>query len=87
MVLNVNNNVFVCIRFSSFFILKRLQVVTPCYFAYAVIFSSVSCLSILTRIIPLQLLRVLCSVTVTFKLKNFVIFKRFSVVVFFCRFV
>ena len=41
-------------------------------------FSSVSFLSILSRIIPLQLLRVLCSVTVTFKLKNFVIFRRFS---------
>lgn len=41
-------------------------------------FSSVSCLSILSRIIPLQLLRVLCSVTVTFKLKKIVIFKRFS---------
>ena len=35
-------------------------------------------LSILSRIIPLQLLRVLCSVTVTFKLKNFVIFRWFS---------
>ena len=78
MVLNVNNNVFVSIRFPSFFILKRLQAVTPCCLRYSVIFSSVSCFSILSRIIPLQLLSVLCSVTVTFRLKNFVIFKRFS---------
>ena len=76
--LNVNNNVFVSIRFPSFLIVKRLQAVTPCCLRYSDMFSSVSCLSILSRIIPLQLLRVLCSVTVTFKLKNFVIFRRFS---------
>ena len=58
--------------------MKRSQAVTPCCLRYPVIFSSVSCLSILSWIIPLQLLRVLCSVTVTFKLKNFVIFRRFS---------
>ena len=76
MELNVNNNVFVSIRFPSFLIVKRLQAVT--LLRYSVMFSSVSFLSILSRIIPLQLLRVLCSVTVTFKLKNFVIFRRFS---------
>ena len=70
-----------CLFLSDFrlcFILKRLQAVTPYRFRLSVIFSSVSCLSNLSRIIPLQLLRVLCSVTVTYKLKNFVIFKRFS---------
>ena len=76
-VLNVISNVFVSIRFPSFLIVKRLQAVTRCL-RYSVRFSSVSCLSILSRIITLQLLRVLCSVTVTFKLKNFVIFRRFS---------
>ena len=76
--LKVNSNVYVYIRFPSFLIVKRLQAVTPCCLRYSVMFSSVSCLSILSRIIPLQLLRVLCSVTVTFKLKNFVIFRRFS---------
>ena len=76
--LNVNSNVFVSIRFPSFLIVKHLQAVTSCCLRYSVMFSSVSCLSILSRIIPLQLLRVLCSMTVTFKLKNFVIFRRFS---------
>ena len=76
--LNVSKSVFVSIRFPSFLILKRLQAVTPCCWRYSVMFSSVSFLSILSRIIPLQLLRVLCSVTVTFKLKDFVIFRRFS---------
>ena len=76
--LKVNSYVFVYIRFPSFLIVKRLQAVTPCFFRYSVMFSSVSYLSILSRIIPLQLLRVLCSVTVTFKLKNFVIFRKFS---------
>ena len=78
MVLNVNSNVFVSIRFPSFLIVKRLQAVTPYCLRYSVMFSSVSCLRILSRIIPLQLLRGLCSVTVTFKLKNFVIIRRFS---------
>ena len=78
MVLNVSKSVFVSIRFSSFLILKCLQAVTPCCLRYSLMFSSVSFLSILSRIISLQLLRVLCSVTVTFKLKNFVIFRRFS---------
>ena len=79
MVLKVSKSVFVSIRFPSFLIVKRLQAVTPCVLRYSVIFSSVSCLSILSRIILLQLLRVLCSVTVTLILKNFVIFKRLSV--------
>ena len=74
----VNKSVFVSIRFPSFSIVKRLQAVTPYCLRYSVIFSSVSCFSILLRIIPLQLLSVLCSVTVTFRLKNFVNFKRFS---------
>ena len=77
-VLNVSKSVFVSIKFPSFLILNRLQAVTPCCLRYSVMFSSVSFLSILSRIIPLQLLRVLCSVTVTFILKNFVIFRSFS---------
>ena len=76
--LNVSKSVFVSIRFPSFLILKCLQAVTPCCLSYSVMFSSVTFLSILSRIIPLQLLRVLCSVIVTFKLKNYVIFRRFS---------
>ena len=63
MVLKVSKSVFVSIKFPSFLILKRLQAVTPCVLRYSVIFSSVSCFSILSRIIPLQLFRVLCSVT------------------------
>ena len=78
MVLKVSKGVFVSIKFPSFLILKRLQAVTPCVLRYSVIFSSVSCFSILSPIIPLQVLRVLCSVTVTLILKNFVIFKIFS---------
>ena len=79
MVLKVSKSVFVSIRFPSFLIVKRLQAVTPCVLRYSVTLSSVSCFSILSRIIPLQLLSVLCSVTVTLILKNFVIFKRLSV--------
>ena len=79
MVLKVSKSVFVSIKFPSFLILKRLQAVTPCVLRYSVIFSSVSCFSILSRIITLQLLSVLCSVTETLMLKNFVIFKRLSV--------
>ena len=76
--MNADKSVFVSIRFPSFLIVNRLQAVTPCILRYMLIFSSVPCFSILSRIIPLQLLSVLCSVTVTFTLKNFVIFKRFS---------
>ena len=79
MVLKVSKSVFVSIKFPSFLIVNHLQAVTPCVLRYSVIFSSVSCFSILSRIIPLQLLSVLCSVTVTLILKIFVIFKRLSV--------
>ena len=79
MVLKVSKSVFVSIKFPSFLIVNRLQAVTPCVLRYSVIFYSVSCFSILSLIIPLQLLSVLCSVTVTLILKNFVIFKRLSV--------
>ena len=74
-VLNVNNNLFGSIRFPSFFYSETFG---SCYSLLFEIFSSVSCFSILSWIIPLQILGVLCSVTVTFRLKNFVIFKRFS---------
>ena len=72
--LKVSKSVFVSIKFPSFLIVKRLQAVTPCVLRYSVIFSSVSCFSILSRIIPLQLLSVLCSVTMTL------------ILIFFCNF-
>ena len=70
MVLKVSKSVFVSIKFPSFLIVNRLQAVTPCVLRYSVIFSSVSCFSILSLTIPLQLLSVLCSVTVTLILKK-----------------
>ena len=53
MVLNVSKSVFVSIRFPSFLILNCLQAVTPCCLRYSVMFSSVSFLSILSRIIAI----------------------------------
>ena len=82
MVLKVSKSVFVSMKFPSFLILKRLQAVTPCVLRYSVIFSSVSCFSILSRIIPLQQFRVLCSVTETLMLKNFVIFRDYQFEIF-----
>ena len=58
-VLNVSNNVFSFYQvsifffyFFFFFILKRLQAVTSYCYRYSVIFSLVSFLSILSRIMP-----------------------------------